>query len=195
MASISELVGGDLTKFHLMKDQIANSIRVAMPGIIEQFNPSTQTATVKPCINDRIINKDGKTEWIELPLIMDVPVQISQCKEFAITLPIQPGDFCILIIQDKCIDSFIQSGTDSIQAEIRHHDLSDAIAIVGLSPSNAVIDNYDPDNLCIRHKKKSINITVSNNNINLNCQGSNIDITPSNITISSPIVDINGTIF
>lgn len=195
MASISELVGGDLTAFHMMKDQIMNSIRVAMPATIESFDASNQTATVKPNINDRIVNKEGKGEWVTLPLIMDVPVQISQCKDYAITLPIQSGDPCMLVFQDSCIDAFIQSGNDSTQVEIRHHDLSDAVAIVGVSPLTSVIQDYDPDNLVIKHKNEEINIKLSKDNIELKYKNSTIDMSESEIKLTSDVVDVNGTKF
>lgn len=195
LASISELAGGDLTQYHMMKDQILNSIRVAMPATIESFDHSNQTATVKPCINDRIVNKDGKSEWTPLPLIMDVPVQVSQCKDYAITFPIQSGDPCMLIFQDKCIDAFMQSGNDSVQAEIRHHDLSDAIAIIGISPSNNLIKDYDSENLVIRHKEDPINIKLSKNNMEMNYKSSKIDLNDTEIKLTASVVDVNGTKF
>jgi len=194
MASLTEILGGESTPYKLMQQQIMSSIRVAMPGIVVSFDAGSQTASVKPAVNDSII-EGGKQKSVPLPVISDVPVAFPQGGDYAVTLPVKDGDACILIFADSCIDAFAQSGTESAQAEVRHHDLSDAIAIVGISTGNAPVPGYDPDNLEMRHKDKPIKITLSDAALDLRFEGSTINMTAARIKLTSGVVDVNGTLF
>lgn len=169
-----------------------NSLRCASPAIIQSFDPTTQTAKVQPAINDRR-KENGEIKSEQLPLLNDVPVIFPKCKDFAITLPIQEGDFCLLVYCDSCIDAFIQNGVQSEQVETRHHDLSDAIAIVGLSAGEP-FPNYDPENIVIRNKENDIKITVSKDtDIKVEAKGKNITISSSGVSIEGDLT-VNGNI-
>ncbi len=114
-----------------IKDEIFSSLHVALPGIVESFDSKNQTVVVQPALRGR-----GT-----LPLLRDVPVFFPGSKETAITWPISPGDECLVIFADACIDGWYASGGSPEPPSPRCHDLSDAFAFVGFrSRPNALRD-------------------------------------------------------
>jgi len=203
--SLAEITGDTSSPFRAAINAAANSIRVAMPGIIVSFNASDQTVNVKPSLADNV-NIGGQTQLVFPPIISDVPVAIPRGGNFAVTLPIKPGDNCILVFADSCIDGFWQSGKETAPAEYRQHDLSDAMAIVGISAGGA-ISGYNPDALEIRSLQGEATITVNDRGVTLNAgivdinagtvsiSGGAVNIGGGPVTITGSPVDINGTIF
>jgi hypothetical protein len=56
-----------------------------------------------------------------------------------IDMPVTPGDFCIVLFNDRDIDTWWSTANMADPATNRKHDLSDGIAIVGLNPKTAVL--------------------------------------------------------
>ena len=104
-----------------LKEEIFSSLHVAMPGIIQSYDPETQTATVQPALKRR--NATGKT--VAAPILHDVP--IFRCNSAADPAP---GTHCLLIFADFCIDGCLETGEPTLPPSPRSHDLSDAIALV-----------------------------------------------------------------
>lgn len=132
MAVSNQTRSGDLssvlsTERQIMKDQI----RVAMPGIIQSFDPATVTATVQPALRSVQQNNDGTTSTQNYPVLVDVPVIFPRGGGCTLTFPVKPGDECLLIFADRCIDFWWQAGDVQETVDHRQHDLSDAFAIVG----------------------------------------------------------------
>lgn len=132
MAVSNQTRSGDLsatlsTERDITKDQI----KVAMPGIIQSFDPDTVTAVVQPGLRCVQNNNDGTTTTTEYPLLVDVPVVFPRGGGCTLTFPVKAGDECLLIFSDRCIDFWWQSGGVQEPVDTRQHDLSDAFAIVG----------------------------------------------------------------
>ncbi|WP_456309768.1 phage baseplate assembly protein V [Serratia proteamaculans] len=123
--------GGQQQSFDALQESISSNIRVAMPGIIQSFNPDAVTCTVLPAIKS--VEPDGSGAYVssDLPLLVDVPVSFSRGGGCTLTFPIKPGDECLVIFADRCIDFWWQSGGVQEAVDVRQHDLSDAFAIVG----------------------------------------------------------------
>lgn len=110
-------------------------LHTSIPGVIVSFNAAKQTATVQPAIK-RIFIEQGP---VNLPLCMDVPVKFPGGGGFFLTFPVKPGDECELKFSERAIDFWYQNGAVQLPSEYRLHDLSDAIADVGLnSQPNAI---------------------------------------------------------
>ena len=105
------------------------SFHCAMPGIVESFDPETQTVTVRPAI-------------AQLPLLRDVPVFFPGTRSSAITWMIEPGDECLVIFADSAIDRWFDSGEPAEPLSDRSHDLSDAFAFVGFRSRPNVLQNF-----------------------------------------------------
>lgn len=141
-------------------------------GEIVSFDKTDQTASV------RILHRQNEnydlnlTEDVDYPLLGKVPVVILQGGGANITFPINAGDQCLLLFSDYMIDNWWVSGDVSTSDFPRRHDLSDAIAIVGLNALPKAIQDYS-DYLHLKYNEKSDivigeNIDVNNDNIHLN---------------------------
>lgn len=75
MAVSDQTRSGDLAEtFKSERDTTKNQIRVALPGIIQSFDPDAVTATVQPAIRYVEIDNDGNRVTRPYPLLVDVPV-------------------------------------------------------------------------------------------------------------------------
>ncbi len=104
-----------------LKKEIFASLHVAMPGIVQAYDPERRTAVVQPALRRR--NADG--EIITAPILQDVPVFLSST-----VTNVAVGDSCLLIFADFCIDGWVETGQPVIPLSSRSHDLSDAFALV-----------------------------------------------------------------
>ena len=106
-------------------------MHTAMPGIIQSFDPVRMTCTVQPAIRGAIIAPNGRAEAADLPLLVDCPVVFPGGGGYILTYPLKAGDEALIIIAERCIDAWWQSGGVQAAAEYRLHDLSDGFVIPG----------------------------------------------------------------
>lgn len=140
--------------------------RVASPGIIQSFDSTTQTVSVQLAIREKRYN-DGEETWEDVPLLVDVPVVFPRAGGYLLTLPIAPGDECLVIFGDNCMDAWWQSGGVQNQIDCRRHDLSDGYAIPGPWSQPRVISNYSTKSAQLRTENGEAYIELSGNAINL----------------------------
>lgn len=107
-------------------------IWTAMPGIIQSFDPVKRTCVIQPATQGLFSKSDGTQEWVNLPLLMDCPVQFPQGGGVVLTFPLAAGDECLVVFASRCIDAWWQNGGIMPQAELRMHDLSDGFCIPGV---------------------------------------------------------------
>jgi len=88
-----------------------------------------KTISVQPVIN-RVV--DGKS--IQLPQFTKVPPLFMQGGGSYTAHPITVGDYCLLILTERCFDRWYSGSDFQDPAEFRMHDYSDGIAIVGINP-------------------------------------------------------------
>jgi hypothetical protein len=88
-----------------------------------------KTISVQPVIN-RVV--DGKS--ITLPQFTKVPPIFMQGGGSYTAHPIAVGDYCLLILTERCFDRWYSGADFQDPAEFRMHDYSDGIAIVGINP-------------------------------------------------------------
>ncbi|MCK1783435.1 hypothetical protein L9Z73_03380 [Pseudomonas sp. TNT11] len=119
-----------------------SKIQTAIPGIIQSFNtdnPDSMTCTVQPAINGQVRDESGALTGVELPLLVDCPVQFPAGGGCTLTFPVKVGDECLVVFSSRCIDSWWQSGGVQVQPELRMHDLSDGFALLGFRSQPRVI--------------------------------------------------------
>lgn len=115
-----------------LANDISTTLRVAMPGIIQSFDPDTVTCTVQPAIRGISSDDEGNSQTEALSLLQDVPVHFPRGGGTTMTFPIIEGDECLLVFGDRAMDFWWQSGGVQDAADLRQHDLSDATAFVGI---------------------------------------------------------------
>ncbi|MHA2903159.1 Gp138 family membrane-puncturing spike protein [Ralstonia mannitolilytica] len=102
-----------------------------MPGIIQSFNAGAVTATVQLAIKGIVHAPDGTAQFVNMPLLVDVPVHFPRGGGCTLTFPVAKGDECLVVFAARCIDGWWQSGGVQAPMDPRIHDLSDGFAFVG----------------------------------------------------------------
>ena len=109
-------------------------INIHTATIAKVIKVNEKTIDVKVVINQQV---DG--ESLELPVFIEVPPVFSQGGGSYTAHPISEGDYCLLIITERCFDNWYSGRDNVVPPEFRIHDYSDAFAIVGINPLEAAI--------------------------------------------------------
>jgi hypothetical protein len=108
----------------------------AVQGIVQSFDAEKMTCVVQPTTMGRqtVIDAKGLTtvKMVNMPLLLDCPVVFQGGGGMTLTFPIKAGDEALVILADRCIDGWWQTGKISPPLDVRIHDLSDGFALVGL---------------------------------------------------------------
>ena len=158
-----------------VSDESAKRMRVALPGRIVSFDDKTQTAHVQPQIKQVLV--DGTVQ--DLPVLQDVPVQFPRGGGFVLTFPVAEDDECLLVFADRCIDGWWQSGEASEPMDYRLHDLSDAMAVVGISSIPHAVQAFDTDAAALRLLDGSASLKLDKSGV--------ITITGTKLHIACPV--------
>jgi len=118
-----------------LTDIIADAIGEALSNlhtatIAKVTAVQAKTISVQPVIN-RVV--DGKS--ITLPQFTKVPPLFMQGGGSYTAHPIAVGDYCLLVLTERCFDRWYSGSDFQDPAEFRMHDYSDGIAIVGINPT------------------------------------------------------------
>lgn len=184
MIKLSERVGDEIERKKRELDALSADLRVAAPGIIQSVDYERQTCTVQLAIRERM-NFAGNLEWAEIPILPDVPFFVYSGGAYCLTLPIKPGDDCLVVFGDNCMDAWWQNGGVQNQVEKRRHDLSDGFAFVGFRSQPGVVSSYSTDTAQLRNEAGDAYIEISGNNINIRAAGS-VDIKAGHIGLNDP---------
>ncbi len=168
---------------------------------VDPIKDNLLSVNVLPLIQQTVA-QDNTDDLIyrNLPILTNVPLVFPQSTSsgFAVTVPIQVGDQVLVVIADRSIDNWQSSGSPSRPAEPttpRAHDLTDAIAIVGVSCDVNAVEQYDFDKICIRNGNKTKRVCVSNDQIEAVSAAASIILNDNeaNVSIgnSSVVVDTN----
>ena len=126
----------------------AAELRVGMPGIIQSFDEDTQLASVQPCLSDTVIQDGVRTDY-ELPVINNVNVIFYGSLRHVITCGIDPGTECWLEFADRSMDGWRISGNTAAPQALYYHNLTDAVAHVGLRSYRHKLPVFDNDKVTI----------------------------------------------
>ncbi len=125
------------------RKQLIDTINVSIFNALANLHTATiakvvtvdeKTIDVQP-----VINRTVGGESIELPVFSKVPPVFLQGGDSYSAHPITTGDYCLLIITERCFDRWYAGQDNRRPAEYRMHDYSDGLAIVGVNPLAAAI--------------------------------------------------------
>lgn len=151
LVRISGWTGNDNQIYENLINESMFRTRCCIPCVIQSYNKTKRTVECQPAIREKIINEDGTVQYVNLPILVNVPVAFPSCGSFEVELPIVSGDECLVLFSDLSIDNFWLKGNVQNPVEVRRHDLSDGIAI--------------PCNLSLTSKKPELKISVENGDI------------------------------
>lgn len=158
-------------------DAASIDLRVAAPGIIQSVDYGRQTCTVQLAIREQL-NHEGDLEWVDIPTLPDVPFFVYSGGGYCLTLPVAPGDECLVVFGDCCIDAWWQNGGVQNQADHRRHDLSDGFAIVGFRSQPNVVGGFSSGSAMLRNASGSAYIEIAGDAIHIQSGGTTIDGVP-----------------
>lgn len=158
-------------------DAASIDLRVAAPGIIQSVDYGRQTCTVQLAIREQL-NHEGDLEWVDIPILPDVPFFVYSGGGYCLTLPVAPGDECLVVFGDSCMDAWWQNGGVQNQADHRRHDLSDGFAIVGFRSQPNVVGGFSSGSAMLRNASGSAYIEIAGDAIHIQSGGTTIDGVP-----------------
>lgn len=148
-------------------------------GVVQEFYPKNLTAQVK--LVDKMVrglNPDGSQVLQEYPPIY---AKVCYCNPFC-TFPLTQGMECILLFNDRELETWFINGGSNIQAYPRMHDLTDAIAIVGIRSLPQMIQILT-DCLHLFYGTSSLQLKESE-----------ADISSGTINLQADTININGNL-
>jgi len=133
------------TLLELVKSEIRRELNCVSVGEVVSFDEDTQLAEIK-IVYRKVIRRRGKSSkevTIDYPLLIKVPIVVLTGGNSYLTFPIAAGDSCLLFFCDRDLDRWLINGQEKQPpSSERMHDLSDAIALVGVRNSKNLISGY-----------------------------------------------------
>lgn len=125
-------------------------VYTALPGRVESYDPSSQTADVAPCVKRPVPTANGDIILEKMPIIPNVQILFPRGGAFTISWPIAKGDHVLLVFMTYAIGQWRKTGETSPPGDLRMHHLSNAIAIPILAPNaGALPESQAGDNAYI----------------------------------------------
>lgn len=100
-------------------------------GIINSFNSDEQTVEVS-LVDKRVIQTTEGERLFDFPVITDCPIVINKPSRGGFTSPITAGDTCLVLFNDRNMDSWLEDGLIQKPETNRSHAITDAIALIGI---------------------------------------------------------------
>jgi len=184
------------------KADIFSTFHCIQIGKIEKVTKAEQTVEVT--LQIRRPAQDGTSAAI--PLLVDVPYFVLQGGGAYIDMPIAVGDYCIVLFNDRDIDTWWSTANQADPASSRKHDLSDGIAIVGINPKTSVRDMdgtktrvINPDGIelngnskaFVTHAELDSALQTFKTDLNLHVHTSAVSGSPTSPPISPMSIDIS----
>lgn len=144
---------------------------------IKSFDPLKQTASATVNYKKTYFQPNAATgEYtpvlVDYPIIIDAPVVVLGGGNGALTFPIEEGDECLALFNDRDIDNWFQGGGNTAAvATPRLHSFSDALLLVGVRSLANVIPNYSTDAAELRNKLGTVKISVNDDGVTVTTPG------------------------
>jgi hypothetical protein len=202
-ASLEQRITPSIERFVQLERRIFQRLRVALPGIVTAFAPgppakvSVQIATNEPVTANIPVSGvfNVRSQMIQIPLLVDVPLLVPCGGGYEITFPVQIGDEVLVIFSDTQIDQWLgNGGLNNYPNTTRRHSLADGIAILGLRSKPRGISSWSANSLQIRNDAGSVVVDVGANGVTVTAANVTINATNANVTASGNATITGGTV-
>jgi len=107
------------------------NVHISFPGVVESYDPKTRRADIQPSIKKRLPNG----EFLDLPVLPDVPVKFPGTKKYTIHIMLEKGDEVDVRVGERSTDKWRDTGGKGIEDEDpRRFSLNDCWCSPGLQP-------------------------------------------------------------
>jgi len=183
----------NVMRMALLSHQAA--VWTALPGTITAFDAVHMTCEVRPGIQARVSSADGTEAWVEMPLLLDVPVLFPGAGGYTLTFPVVAGDEVLVVFASRCIDAWWQSGGVQQQLELRMHDLSDGFAILGARNQTRTLSPVvNSGGMQLRNDAGTSVVELTASHIGVTTAGTVDVAAASSATIAAPTISLTGAV-
>lgn len=169
----------------LMIESSLSDINTTLPGEIISYDAGRNRAIVRPSLPKALASDDE----LAAPRIVEVPVvwPAAMNGRASFTMPLQAGDGVMLSIQQRSIEGWLNGNRDKPD-DPRQFDLSDCVAIPGLSHGGTVADD---NSIVLKFGETHLTLTSSNSIIFGNEQANIMIDSEGKITLNALTIQIN----
>lgn len=136
-----------------LKADIFATLNAVQIGRIEKVTPDAQTVEIS--LQIKRLAMDGTST--AFPVLVDCPYFVLQGGGAYVDMPINKGDYCLVLFCDRNIDTWWATANVADPATPRKHSLSDGIALVGLNPKPQALP-MDGESIGLIAKDKKVRI-------------------------------------
>ena len=165
MSKADQMTTADLVLAILKDNQ--TRLGTSIPGHVTAFDPATQLAQLQIGVR----SSDG----VQLPIIIECPVQFAGGSAFVVEHQIDPGDEGIVVFSQRCIDGWLETGGVAEQLIPRMHDFTDAYFIPGIRSKPNAVPIFQNNGIILRDVEGTKYIWLKGNG--------DIDIAAGTVTI------------
>lgn len=175
----------DLLKIH--EKQINLNLNCHAIGTIQTVDYDSQKVSAsinyKKTFFKTVVDHNGAKKISavlqDYPLLVDMPMITLYGGNGRITMPVSQGDVCLILFNDRDIDSYITTGADDQpNTSARLHSFTDGIALVGLRPFTNAHKDYPRDRVEVSYNDSKVGvgekINIENSSANLQVQLSDL---------------------
>lgn len=155
--------------FNAWKKDVLLSLNCHHIGTIQSFNATNQTA--KATINypkiffQQNIQGSNVAQPVPYPPVVDCPVICLGGGNANLTFPIIEGDECLILFNDRNLDSWLAQGAGQPPNNLRLHSFADAIILVGLRSKFKQLSNYSTTHATLNASTGTVGINNSTGKI------------------------------
>lgn len=165
-----------MAAFDLVRKDILINLNCMHLGTIQSFDPVKQLATVT--INYKRtfyepVNGLYKPKTVAYPVLTDRPVVILGGGNGYTTYPIEKGDECLVLFNDRDINNWYAGSNTSPVATARLHSFSDGFVLVGVKSKANVLEDYNADEPEFRTKDGSVKAVLKDDRAQLQAGAAN----------------------
>lgn len=131
--------------------------------MIQSFDAATQSATVAIAALRNVIDRTtNPPQYVPrpYPLLTDVPVFVHSGGNSGLLLPVQAGDTCLVLFNDRDIDNWWTTGSTTVPNSARLHSMSDGFALVGFRSKANLIANYPTDRAKLFYEESALELAA-----------------------------------
>lgn len=162
---------------NILKKEIFLDLNCHHLATVQSFNQDQQTITATINYTQTTFTLNTTTQLYvptqtSYPQLVDVPIIVLGGGGSNLTFPVQQGDQCIIMFNDRSIDNWFASGLAGPLNSPRLHSFADGIALVGLNflagdGSTTALQNYDTARAVLRNSGGTTGIGVGSTQVKI----------------------------
>jgi hypothetical protein len=144
-----------------IRQEVFYSFNCHQLATVQSLDPAKQTVTATINLLRQVpdLTQDPPVyKTLPYPLLVDVPMFVYSGGKGSLTMPVAPGDTCLILFNDRDIDTWFATGNTAAPNSQRAHNLSDGLALVGFRSLANVLGAIDQSNVVLAYDQGKIKV-------------------------------------